>query len=224
MLIFARYLWFLRSGIYCTSWYHTGPRFSGLTGKATKIRLTPHQQSSTENLILTWINTLLRKSLQNLRKNYLCKYYYQNPNIIKFNELMSTHKKKILEKLSFLLLKYMMLSVLLILNPLSILLSLLMYVLSNTHIYLYMYLWPVCTNVNNYVIFIPRVPIYWSERIKLNLQIKKGLGWGFYRRKTIHQHLWNFLTFKKYDVHKLKHIVLSLSTKWENSDTWNSQK
>ena len=41
------------------------------------------------------------KSLENLRKNYLCKYYYQNPNIIKFNELMSTHKKKMLEKLSF---------------------------------------------------------------------------------------------------------------------------
>ena len=39
------------------------------------------------------------KSLENLRKNYLCKYYYQNPNIIKFNELMSTHKKKMLEKL-----------------------------------------------------------------------------------------------------------------------------
>ena len=26
-------------------------------------------------------------------------YYYQNPNIIKFNELMSTHKKKMLKKL-----------------------------------------------------------------------------------------------------------------------------
>ena len=23
----------------------------------------------------------------------------------------------------------------------------------------------VCTNVNNYVIFVPHVPIYWSERI-----------------------------------------------------------
>ena len=34
------------------------------------------------------------KFLENLRKNYLCKYYYQNPNIIKLNELMSTHKKE----------------------------------------------------------------------------------------------------------------------------------
>ena len=34
------------------------------------------------------------KSLENLRKNYLCKYYYENPNIIKFNEIMSTHQKK----------------------------------------------------------------------------------------------------------------------------------
>ena len=28
------------------------------------------------------------------RKNYPFKYYYQNPNIIKFNELMSTHKNE----------------------------------------------------------------------------------------------------------------------------------
>ena len=28
-----------------------------------------------------------------------------------------------------------------------------------------MYLSPVCTNVNNYVIFVPHVPIYWSEGI-----------------------------------------------------------
>ena len=55
---------------------------------------------------------------------------------------------------------FSMLSVLLILNPLSTLMSLLMYALSNTHIYLYMYLWPVCTNVNNYVIFVPHVPIW----------------------------------------------------------------
>ena len=45
------------------------------------------------------------KSLENLRKNYLCKYYYQNPNIIKFNKLMSTHKKKMLEKLCFFIVK-----------------------------------------------------------------------------------------------------------------------
>ena len=48
------------------------------------------------------------KSLKNLRKNYLCKYYYQNPNIIKFNELMSTVGKTLL---------YMMQSVLLSLIP-----------------------------------------------------------------------------------------------------------
>ena len=90
------------------------------------------------------------KSLENLRKNYLCKYYYQNPNIIKFNELMSIlTKRKCWKNFAFLLLIYMMLSLFLILNPLSTLLSLLMYALSNTHIYLYMYLWPVCTNVNN---------------------------------------------------------------------------
>ena len=45
------------------------------------------------------------KSLENLRKKYLCKYYNQNPNIIKFNELMSTHKKKMLEKLCFFIVK-----------------------------------------------------------------------------------------------------------------------
>ena len=49
------------------------------------------------------------KSLENLRKNYLCKYDYQNPNIIKFNELytyiMSTHKKKMLGKLCFFIVK-----------------------------------------------------------------------------------------------------------------------
>ena len=44
-------------------------------------------------------------SLENLRKNYLCKYYYQNPNIIKFNELVSTHRKKMLEKLCFFIVK-----------------------------------------------------------------------------------------------------------------------
>ena len=45
------------------------------------------------------------KSLENRRKNYLCKYYYQNPNIIKFNELMSSHEKKMLEKLRFFIVK-----------------------------------------------------------------------------------------------------------------------
>ena len=71
------------------------------------------------------------KSLENLRKNYLCKYYYQNPNIIKFNDhLCQLTKRKCWKNFAFLLLKYMMRSVLLILNPLSTLLSLLMYVLS----------------------------------------------------------------------------------------------
>ena len=31
----------------------------------------------------------------------------------------------------------------------------------------------VCTNVNNYVIFVPHVPIYWSERIN---KVEKGGG------------------------------------------------
>ena len=45
------------------------------------------------------------KSLENLRKNYLCKYYYQNPNNIKFNELMSIPTKKMLGKLCFFVVK-----------------------------------------------------------------------------------------------------------------------
>ena len=68
----------------------------------------------------------------------------------------------------------MMPSVLLILNPLSTLLSLLMYALSNTHIYLYMYHWPVCRNVKNYVIFVSHVPIYWSERMnKVEVEVEE---------------------------------------------------
>ena len=82
-----------------------------------------------------------------------------------YRNLCLLTKRKCWKNFAFLLLKYMMLSVLLILNLLSTLLSLLMYVVSNIHIYLYMYLWPVCTNVNNYVIFVPHVPIYWSEGI-----------------------------------------------------------
>ena len=56
---------------------------------------------------MAWIMAFILecKSLENLRKNYLCKYYYLNPNIIKFNELMSTHKKKTLGKLCFFIVK-----------------------------------------------------------------------------------------------------------------------
>ena len=66
----------------------------------------------------------------------------------------------------FLLLKPMMMSVFLILDSLSTLLSLLMYIYIIKYLYLFIHV-PLtsCTNVNNYVIFVPHVPIYWSERI-----------------------------------------------------------
>ena len=58
----------------------------------------------------------------------------------------------------------MMLSVLLILNPLSTLLSLLIYVFIKYPYLLYVYI--ICTSdLNNYVILVRHVPIYWSERI-----------------------------------------------------------
>ena len=74
------------------------------------------------------------KSLDNiLRKNHLCKYYYQNPNIIKFKELMSTNKKKMSENLCFFIVKIYDT----VLYPLSTLLSLLMYTCIIKHPYLF---------------------------------------------------------------------------------------
>ena len=50
-------------------------------------------------------------TIQNIRKYFLCKYYYQRFNIIKFTLLMSTHYETILEKICMFIVKYMMLSV-----------------------------------------------------------------------------------------------------------------
>ena len=38
------------------------------------------------------------KSLENLRKNYLCKYYYQNPYIIKFHRIHANSQKESIGK------------------------------------------------------------------------------------------------------------------------------
>ena len=55
-----------------------------------------------------------------------------------------------------------------------------MYVLSNTHIYLYICISEtVFTNVNNYVVFVPHVPIYWSERIN-KVEVE-----GYFQRRPV---------------------------------------
>ena len=86
---------------------------------------------------------------------------------------MSTHKKKMLEKLCFFNVKIY--DAVCTPNPESLIYSvgtINVCIIKYPYIYLYMYLWPVCTNVNNYFIFVPHVPIYWSERINIKVEVE----------------------------------------------------
>ena len=90
---------------------------------------------------------------------------------------MSTHKKKMLEKLCFFIVKIY--DAVCTPNPKSLIYFVVTInvCIIDTHIYLYMYLWKVCTNVNNYVTFVPHVPIYWSERInKVEVEVEKNFN------------------------------------------------
>ena len=44
-------------------------------------------------------------TIQNIRKCFLCNYYCQRPNVIKFTELMSTHNETILKKICMFIVK-----------------------------------------------------------------------------------------------------------------------
>ena len=70
------------------------------------------------------------------------------------------------------------------------------------YIHVIMYLWPVCTNVNNYVIFVPHVPIYWSERInKVEVEVINifliNLFLIFKKRKPLILHIYNHVIIIK---------------------------
>ena len=55
------------------------------------------------NILSTWFTREIKWGWK--KPMNVLYYYYQNPNIIKFNELMSTHKKKMLGKLCFFIVK-----------------------------------------------------------------------------------------------------------------------